>query len=65
MSATFLLVLVLGLNESNSQIQCQNAVGQSKIMFTPSENENKEQIDDPNKEKSKVQTTIGSLYCEG
>ena len=40
------------------------AVGQSKIMFTPSENENEKQMNDPNKENSKVQTRIDSLLIK-
>ena len=40
------------------------AVGQSKIMFTPSENENEKQMNDPNKENSKVQATIDSLLIK-
>ena len=40
------------------------AVGQSKITFTPSENENKKQTNDLNKKNSKVQTTIDSLLIK-
>ena len=39
-------------------------MGQSKITFTPSENENEKQMNDPNKENSKVQTGIDSLLIK-
>ena len=40
------------------------AAGQSKITFTPTENENEKQMKDPNKENSKVQATIDSLLIK-
>ena len=40
------------------------AVVQSKITFTPSENENEKQMNDLNKENSKVQTGIDSLLIK-
>ena len=39
-------------------------MGQSKITFTPSESKNEKQMNDPNKENNKVQTTIDSLLIK-
>ena len=60
LSVTALEIHAKGQSHS---LKCPS-VGQSKITFTPSENENEKQMNDPNKENSEVQTTIDSLLLK-